>query len=102
MNNNAAKQCVICGAPCKNKYCSEECGKEAVRRSRRQAYRKQHPATENFYVFYDKDDFVECCGTEEQLVADKIFPSISAIRSRASKHKAGKYKGNVLILKCRV
>lgn len=96
------KKCVICGEHCKSKYCSEECAKEGLRRGRRRAYREQHPATENFYVFYDKDDFVECCGTEAQLISDKTFSSVSAIRSRASRLKAGIYKGNVLILKCRV
>ena len=90
----------ICGTPCKSKYCSEKCAKKAVNEQRRKKYRKTHPQYENFYVFYDKDDFVECCGTEEQLITDKFFASVSAIRCRASRLRSGIYKGNVLVLKC--
>lgn len=96
MNN-----CKICGAPCKRKYCSDECAKESLRRSRRKKYRDKHPATELFYVFYDKQDFVRYCGTAKQLVEDGVFPTENAVRSRASKLKSGAIiGGSVTILKC--
>lgn len=96
MNN-----CKICGAPCKKKYCSEVCVKEALRRNRRKRYRDKNPEVEVFYVFYDKNDFVKYFGTAEQLVADGIFPTVNAVRSRASKLKSGAIVGgSVTILKC--
>lgn len=89
-------KCVICGAACRNKYCSEKCFKEA----RKNKYREKHPAYENFYVFYDKNDFVKFFGTAEELVADGVFCTKNAVKSRASKIKAGKSPGNVVVLKC--
>ena len=91
-------KCKICGAPCKSKYCSDECVKESIRRK----YREKHPAYESFYVFYDKNDFVKCFGTAEQLVSDGRFSSVNAVHSIVSKIKARKVSGKVLVLKCLV
>lgn len=52
----------------------------------------------NFYVFYDKNDFVECFGTAEQLVRDGYFPTRNSVSARVSKIRAGKIKRNVVIL----
>ncbi len=51
-----------------------------------------------FYVFYNKDDFVWCFGTAKQLVAQGYFPSVNCVRSTASKIKAKKFSGAVVIL----
>lgn len=93
-------QCLICGAPCRSKYCKEH-AKEGYNKRRVEKYRENHIAVENFYVFYDKDDFVRYFGTAEQLVKDGTFPTENAVRSRASKIKSGTIiNGNVVILKC--
>lgn len=90
-------KCLICGKPCRSKYCSKEC----VAESRRRKYRENHPACENFYVFYDKNDFVRFFGTAEQLVKDGIFKNKNAVSSRASKIKSGAItSGNVVVLRC--
>ena len=96
------KKCIICGAPCKSKYCSEECAREGSRRTKRKKYREKHPATEKFYVFYDKKDFVRYFGTAEQLVSDGSFSSKNAVFSLASKIKSGEVGGGVLVLNCLV
>ena len=92
--------CKICGAPCKCKYCSEECAKEANRINNRNKYHKKNSAYERFYVFYDKNDFVRYFGTARQLVEDGDFPTVNAVHSRVSKLKAGKLPGKVLVLNC--
>ena len=51
-----------------------------------------------FYVFYDKNDFVTCFGTAEQLIEDGFFKKKSSVLSRASYIKSGKLKGHVVIL----
>ena len=51
-----------------------------------------------FYVFYDKNDFVTCFGTAQQLVEDGFFPTKNSVKSRASKIKAKKLKGTVVIM----
>lgn len=90
-------KCKICGNPCKSKYCSKECIKERQRLE----YRKKHPAYENFYVFYDKNECVKYCGTVEQLVADGTFPTKNALFSAISKINCGKYVNvSVFILRC--
>lgn len=58
----------------------------------------KYAGTKRFYVFYDKDDFVRCFGTAEQLVEDGHFKSELCVRSSASKIKKHKQKGNVVIL----
>lgn len=89
-------KCKICGAPCKSKYCSEECFKA----NRKQKYREKHPAYDKFYVFYDKNDFVRYFGTAKDLVSDGDFPTVNAVHSRVSKIKAGTLPGKVLVLNC--
>lgn len=94
--------CKICGAPCRNKYC-KDCANIGYRKRSIEKYKETHKPTENFYVFYDKNDFVRYFGTAEQLVKDGIFPTENAVRSRASKIKSGTIaSGNVVILKCEV
>lgn len=51
-----------------------------------------------FYVFYDQDDFVKCCGTARELVAQGTFQREEYIRELASKIKRKEVKGNVVIL----
>lgn len=58
----------------------------------------KHRTTKRFYVFYDKNDFVKCFGTAEELVADGYFSSKNAVQCRGSKIKSGKIKGKVVIL----
>ena len=58
----------------------------------------KYAGTKRFYVFYDKDDFVRCFGTAEQLVADGHFKSKNTVREVASKIKKHKHKGNIVIL----
>ena len=87
-------KCKICGEPCRSKYCSPKCCQEA----RRLQYREKHPKKENFYVFYDKDDFVKCCGTAKELVAQGTFKNERYVTEIASKIKNNKVKGNVVIL----
>lgn len=53
---------------------------------------------EKFYVFYDENDFVECCGTARQLFEEGRFKYKNACAERAYKIKAGKAKGNVVVL----
>lgn len=51
-----------------------------------------------FYVFYDKDDFVKCFGTSENLVKQGVFKSRRYVGELASKIKRNIVKGNVVIL----
>lgn len=96
-------KCKICGGPCKSKYCSVACRKKATNIARREKYRENHPTFENFYVFYDKNDFVRYFGTAQQLVSDGIFPTVNSVHSRVSKIKAGTIvNGSVTVLKCLV
>lgn len=92
------KKCIICGAPCRSKYCSQQCMREAYRRK----YRKDHPRIEYFYVFYDKSDFVTCCGTAQELVEQGAFDSINAVHSRVSKINAGTSPGKVVTIKTKI
>lgn len=92
MNN----KCKICGAPCRSKYCSEECIKVA----RKQQYRAAHPNGRNlkFYVFYDKNDFVKYFGTAKELVELGFFKNEKHVGDLASKIKRKDVKGSVVIL----
>lgn len=87
-------KCKICGAPCRSKYCSQKCCREA----RRRQYRAKHPFNQKFYVFYDKNDFVMCCGTAEDLVESGFFSDKKYVKEFASKIKRNVVKGNVVIL----
>lgn len=58
----------------------------------------KYVGTKRFYVFYDKNDFVMCFGTAEDLVKDGCFSTKKAVQSRASKIRAGKIRGNVVVL----
>lgn len=58
----------------------------------------KYQSIKKFYVFYDKNDFVICFGTCEDLVKDGYFPTKAAVLSRASKIRAGKIKGKVVAL----
>ena len=92
------KKCIICGAPCRSKYCSQQCMREAYRRK----YRKDHPRIEYFYVFYDKSDFVTCCGTAQELVEQGEFENVHAVRCKVSKIKAGAISGKVVTVKTKL
>lgn len=61
----------------------------------------KYETNKRFYVFYDKDDFVKCFGTTEDLVKDGYFPTKKSVQSKASKIKAGKIAGKVVILPLR-
>lgn len=51
-----------------------------------------------FYVFYDENDFVKCCGTAQELVEAGYFNKVSTVIETASKIRAKKRKGYVVIL----
>jgi len=51
-----------------------------------------------FYVFYDKDDFVTCFGTPEDLVRQGFFKTPRYVVEVAHKIKKNIVKGNVVIL----
>ena len=51
-----------------------------------------------FYVFYDENDFVKCCGTPKQLVEQGAFNNISYVPELAHKIKKKIVKGNVVVL----
>lgn len=51
-----------------------------------------------FYVFYDENDFVKCCGTAKELVAQGVFKSERYVIEVASKIRSNKIKGNVVAL----
>ena len=55
--------------------------------------------SEAFYVFYNEQDFVVCCGTAKQLVEDGRFKDVAAVHQKASHIKSGANKGDVVILK---
>ena len=87
-------KCIVCGAPCRNKYCSKEC--ENVVRKRK--YREKHPFNRKFYVFYDAKDFVKCCGTAKELVEQGAFKNEKYVTEVVAKIKRKIIKGNVVIL----
>ena len=60
--------------------------------------KKKRGRHEKFYVFYDKNDFVECCGTAKQLVEDGRFKYTNACAEKAYSIKVGRAKGNVVVL----
>lgn len=54
---------------------------------------------ERFYVFYDKNDRVECCGTAKQLVQSGAFKSENVVHTTACRIRNGDRQGCVVILK---
>ncbi len=60
--------------------------------------KRKYETGKKFYVFYDKNDFVTCFGTAEQLVEDGFFNTKKSVQARASKIKAKKLRGNVMVL----
>ena len=48
-----------------------------------------------FYVFYDKKDFVDCCGTAKDLVKEGRFKSINHVHSEA-KHRSDRRPNSVV------
>ena len=54
---------------------------------------------ERFYVFYDKNDRVVCCGTAKQLVESGAFKSVNIVQTTASRIKSGIRQGCVVVLK---
>lgn len=52
-----------------------------------------------FFVFYDENDFVRCCGTAKQLVEDGWYASVNSVHSTANKIKNGIVKGTVVMLR---
>ena len=53
---------------------------------------------EKFYVFYDHNDFVRCCGTSRELVARGFFKNINSVHASATHIKQGVRPGSVVIL----
>ena len=53
---------------------------------------------EKFYVFYDHNDFVRCCGTSRELVARGFFKNINSVHASATHIKQGVRPGAVAIL----
>lgn len=53
---------------------------------------------EQFYVFYNKEDFVECCGTAKQLVEDGLFKNVKYVSEKAILRKQGNHPERVVIL----
>ena len=53
---------------------------------------------EAFYVFYDRNDFVRCCGTAKQLVASGCFKNVNSVQASAVHIKQGIRMGAVAIL----
>ena len=53
---------------------------------------------EKFYVFYDHNDFVRCCGTSRELVARGFFKKINSVHASATHIKQGVRPGAVAIL----
>lgn len=87
-------KCIVCGKPCRNKYCSKEC--QII--LQKQKYREKHPYNRKFYVFYDKNDFVKCCGTAKELVEQGAFRNERYVTEVVAKIKRKMLKGNVVIL----
>jgi hypothetical protein len=54
---------------------------------------------ERFYVFYDANDRVVCCGTAKQLVESGYYSSVSVVHTMACRIKNGEKQGCVVILK---
>ena len=53
---------------------------------------------ERFYVFYDENDFVKCCGTARELVEAGYFEKCSSVVEAACKIRKKKRKGYVVTL----
>ena len=56
------------------------------------------PTIEKFYVFYDSNDFVRCCGTSNDLVRRGFFKNINSVHASATHIKQGVRPGCVAIL----
>lgn len=54
---------------------------------------------QKFYVIYDNDDTLRCCGTSKQLIRDGFYKSLNSLYSSISKIKKGETSGCVVILK---
>lgn len=52
-----------------------------------------------FFVFYDRNDFVKCCGTARQLVDEGWYASINSVHTTANKIRSGIVKGAVVMLR---
>ena len=52
-----------------------------------------------FFVFYDKNDFVKCCGTAKELVEEGWYSSVGTVWTTANKIKNGIVKGTVVMLR---
>ena len=48
-----------------------------------------------FYVFYNKKDFVRCCGTARELVKRGFFPNVRNVKVAA--HKQNQRRPNSVV-----
>lgn len=53
---------------------------------------------EKFYVFYDTDDNVICCGTAKELVKRKYFKDLNKLYIKVCRLNRGEAKGSVTVL----
>ena len=53
---------------------------------------------ERFYVFYDANDRVVCCGTAKQLVESGYYSSVNVVHTMACRIQKGQKRGAVVIL----
>jgi hypothetical protein len=53
---------------------------------------------EKFYVFYDENDNIICCGTGKELVERKYFKDKNVLQIKACRLKQGKAKGSVVVM----
>ena len=58
----------------------------------------KYAKTRKFFVFYDKNDNIQCFGTAEDLVKEGHFKKKSAVLECASKIRGGKRSGAVVAL----
>lgn len=56
-----------------------------------------HPC-ENFYVFYDTEDNIICCGTAKELVKRKYFSDVNKVHIKVCRLNQGQGKGSVTVL----
>ena len=53
---------------------------------------------EKFYVFYNKYDFIRCCGTSRQLVEGGYFKNRNSLHAIVSHIRQGTALGTVAVL----
>ena len=53
---------------------------------------------EKFYVFYDENDNIICCGTAKELVKRKYFTDINKVHIKVCRLRQGKAIGSVVVM----